>query len=144
MSLSRFRGATYGVRKLSGSKTMHKDSGLPSKRWGRPGDSDSDGVYRRADGGPPGDICRGQHGEERSYQVEPGRLRLCARLRKNKPSGGSNKASNVAKNVPQSATFSSLCTASQPHNAPMTQQAPAPKKVHDILSKRVFGFGDCL
>ena len=70
--------------------------------------------------------------------------RLCARLRKNKPSGGSNKASNVAKNVPQSATFSSLCTASQPHNAPMTQQAPAPKKVHDILSKRAFGFGDCL
>ena len=49
MSLSRFRGATYGVRKLSGAKTMSKDSGLPSKRWGRPGDSD--GVYRRADGG---------------------------------------------------------------------------------------------
>ena len=142
MSLSRFRGATYGVRKLLGSKTMNKDSGVSSKRRGRPGDSD--GVYRRADGGPPGDIWRGQHGEERSYQVEPGRLRLCARLRKNKPSGGSNRASNVAKNVPQSATFSSLCTASQPHNAPMTQQVPAPKKVHDILSKRAFGFGDCL
>ena len=37
--------ATCGVRKLSGAKTMSKDSGLPSKRWGRPGDSD--GEYRR-------------------------------------------------------------------------------------------------
>ena len=49
MSLPRFQGATCGVRKLSGSKTMRKDSGLPSKRWGTPGDSD--GVYRGADGG---------------------------------------------------------------------------------------------
>ena len=49
MSLSRFRGATYGIRKLSESKIMHKYSDVPSKRWGRL--SDSDGVYRVADGG---------------------------------------------------------------------------------------------
>ena len=70
--------------------------------------------------------------------------RLSARLRKDKPSGGSNRASSVAKNVPQSAAFSALCTASQPNKAPMAQEPPAPKKIHDILSKRTSGFGDCL
>ena len=49
MSLSQFRGATYGIRKLSESKIMHKDSGVPSKKRG--GLGDSDGVYRGADGG---------------------------------------------------------------------------------------------
>ena len=140
------RGQIWNAQLYSRSIYAILEGPRANKRYRGPlaDSSDCDGVYRRADGGPPGDIWRGQHGEERSYQIEPGRLRLCARLRKNKASGGSNKASNVAKNVPQSATFSSLCTASQPHNAPMTQQAPAPKKVRDILSKRAFGFGDWL